>query len=199
MGEEAPRSAETPAPGSAGLSHPFNSPFEEFAYALELSRAGVRTVYPRAIYMTGHKAGMARIIADPRPYAQLKHLRTPDGKPAISEDHEYISIWGFWNGPDELLALHDGEYYRAVNAEVAAQHALISNEILLELLARMRSRMTRAGFQHLNLKPRHLLISFTSDNRMAIDTFGKPEVRLCNFELLRRLSRDEPGCARPSA
>jgi hypothetical protein len=171
----------------AALDHGFNSPFEEFAYALELSRSGVRTIYPRAIYMTGHKAGAARSIADHRRYSQWAQLRTPDGDPAISEDHEYITIWGFWNGPDELLALHDGQYYHAVNADQACQQGLISPETLLDLLTRIRTRLARAGFEHLNLKPPHLLISFSPENKLATDTLGKPEVRLCNFELVRRV------------
>jgi hypothetical protein len=169
------------------LEYGFNSPFEEFAYALEMGRAGVRTVYPRAIYMTGHKAGAPRSIADHRRYAQLASLRTPDGGPAISEDHEYLTIWGFWNGPDELLALHDGPYYRAVNAEQACAQGLISQESLAELICRVRNRLQRAGFEHLNLAPAHLLISFNPENKLATDTLGKPEVRLCNFELVRRL------------
>lgn len=168
------------------LEHGYNSPFEEFACAIELDHGGVRTVYPRAIYMTGHKAGSSRTIADYRRYHQLAHVRTPEGEPAVSADHEYITIWGFWNGPDELLALHDGQYYHGVDADQACQQGLISPDTLADLLARVRRRMERAGFQDLNLKPDHLLLSFSEDGKMAMDTAGKPQVRLCNLELIRR-------------
>jgi hypothetical protein len=197
------RLGDTPWLATAGeqlpavLEHGFNSPFEEFAYALELSKAGVRTVYPRAIYMTGHKAGAARNIADYRRYRQLGHLRTPEGEPAVSEDHEYLTIWGYWNGPDELLALHDGQYYRGVSAGQACLQGLLSNEAVQELLDRIRARLSRAGFEDLNLKPTHLLISFSPDNKMALDTAGKPEVRLCNFELVRRLPAAAPDPSTP--
>jgi hypothetical protein len=197
------RLGDTPWLAAAGeqlpavLEHGYNSPFEEFAYALELSKAGVRTIYPRAIYMTGHKAGAARTIADHRRYTQLGHLRTADGEPAISEDHEYITIWGFWNGPDELLALHDGEYYRGINADQACQQGLLTDEALQDLLDRVRNRLSRTGFEDLNLKPTHLLISFSPDNKMALDTAGKPEVRLCNFELVRRLPTVVPDTEPP--
>ena len=169
------------------LEHGYNSPFEEFSYALEMARAGVRTIYPRAIYMTGHKTGAARTVADHRRYGQLADLRTPDGEPAISEDHEYITIWGFWNGPDELLAQQDTPCYRGVNADRACADGLISDETLRELMTRVRNRLARCGFEDLNLKPDHLLISVNSENQLAKDTLGKPEVRLCNFELVRRL------------
>ncbi len=185
------RLGDTPWLGTVGnlqpiLKHGYNSPFEEFAHALQLSRSGVRTIYPRAIYMTGHKAG-AKSIADHRRYSELAHLQTPDGEPAISKDHEYITIWGFWNGPDELLAERDAEYYRGIDAEKACEEGLITKETLNELIARVRARIKRAGFEALNLKPDHLLISFNSENEMAMDTLGKPEVRLCNFELMRPL------------
>lgn len=35
------------------IAYGYNSPFEEFALAFEMSRRGIPTVYPRAIYMTG--------------------------------------------------------------------------------------------------------------------------------------------------
>src|ERR1700690_2588420 len=59
-------------------THGFNSPFEEFAFALEMSRQGVRTVYPRAIYMTGRQRGSARPVSDGRRYAALAEFHTPD-------------------------------------------------------------------------------------------------------------------------
>jgi hypothetical protein len=125
------------------------------------------------------------MVADTRRYQQLAHLQTLDGARAVSEDHEYITIWGFWNGPDEYLAAHDGEYYRGVNGEVACGEGLISDEVLRDLLGRVRTRLARAGFVDLYLKPDHLLISFNSQNQMTMDTAGRPEVRLCNFELIR--------------
>ena len=184
---DAPWPGSTPEQARAILNHGFNSPFEEFACALEMSKAGVRTIYPRAIYMTGHKAGAGRVIADPRRYDVLAHLRTPDGQPAVSKEHEYITIWGFWNGPDEALAAYDGRYYRGINAEQACREELITEDALAELLERARRRLTRSGFEDLNFKPDHLLITFSPDNRMVTDTLGKLEFRLCNFELVRRI------------
>jgi hypothetical protein len=36
------------------------------------------------------------------------------------------------------------------------------------------------------LKPDHLLISFDPAQQLVRDTLGKPELQLCNFELVRR-------------
>jgi hypothetical protein len=164
----------------------YNSPFEEFAHALKLSRSKVNTVYPRAIYMTGHKRDAAREITDPRRYAALARLLTPDGEPALRMDYDYITIWGFWNGPDEWLAERDGQYYRAVNAEEACKRGDISQTTLAELLKRTHRRLARSGYEALNLEPHHLLLSFDASDKMVLDTLGRPQVRLCNFELVRR-------------
>lgn len=164
----------------------FNSPFEEFAFAFEMSRHGVRTVYPRAIYMTGRPRGPARQVSDERRYAALADFRTPDGDPAVRKEYDYITIWGFWNGPDELLAAQDGKYYQAVNVKRAFTNKLISKQTLTELTQMVTRRQAHCGFEDLNLKPDHLLISFDADEQLVLDTMGKPEVRLCNFELIRR-------------
>jgi hypothetical protein len=167
-------------------AHGFNSPFEEFAFALEMSRQGVRTVYPRAIYMTGRQRGATRPVSDERRYAALAEYQTPDGEPGVRKEYDYITIWGFWNGPDELLAVQDGKYYEAINAKRAFTHKLISEQALTELTRMVARRLGLCGFEDLNPKPDHLLISFDTEQKLVLDTLGKPEVRLCNFELLRR-------------
>ncbi|MCU0785361.1 MAG: hypothetical protein MUF81_15170 [Verrucomicrobia bacterium] len=168
-------------------AHGFNSPFEEFSFALELTRKGVKTVYPRAIYMTGRARRNARKPADDRRYAALAGLRTPDGEAAVSQSCDYITIWGFWNGPDELLASQDGQFYQAFNAKHANAHDMISDQLLKELMQARATQLAQCGFEDLNPKPDHLLISFDPAQKLVLDSTGKPEVRRCNFELLRRL------------
>jgi len=80
-----------------------------------------------------------------------------------------------------------GRYYRGVNAEQACAENLITPATLADLMARARRRLYRAGFEDLNLKPDHLLISFSPDDQMVLDTFAKPDFRRCNFEFVRPL------------
>jgi hypothetical protein len=169
----------------AARAHGYNSPFEEFALALHLSRHGVKTIYPRAIYMTGSGVETARASGDPRRYSSLAHLLTPDGEPAVREDFDYITIWGFWNGPDELLAAHDGSFYSSLNAKHACAHGRISRRTMEELLAAKAAKLALCGLEDLNLKPDHLLVSFDVNGKVVLDDAGKPEVRLCNFEFVR--------------
>jgi hypothetical protein len=163
----------------------FNSPFEEFAFALQLSRSGVKTIYPRAIYMTGSQGKPVRAGVDERRYSTLANLVTPDGEPAVRKDYDYIVIWGYWNGPDELLAAEDDRAYTSINAKRACANGLISQQVMEELVQAKADKLLRCGLQDLNLKPDHLLISFDSQQKLVLDNSGKPEVRLCNFELVR--------------
>ena len=61
---------------------------------------------------------------------------------------------------------------------------------MMELTQRMSRRLADCGFEDLNLKPDHLLISFDAAQKLVLDTLGKPELRLCNFELIRRKNRE---------
>lgn len=164
----------------------FNSPFEEFAFALALSRQGVKTIYPRAIYMTGSKRKPDGQPADERRFAALANLLTPEGGPAVQKGCNYITIWGFWNGPDELLAAQDDRHYATMNAKRACANKLISPQVMDELLRSKAGKLAQCGLEDLNLKPDHLLISFDPQQKLVLDSTGKPEVRLCNFELVRR-------------
>jgi len=177
---------------AAVQAHGFNSPFEEFAFALELSRTGVRTVYPRAIYMTGRQRQPSVKAADDRRFASLAHLRTPEGEPVLQQDYDYITIWGFWNGPDELLAEDERRSYHAVNARQAFANHKISQNLLDDLMKLKAQRLARCGFVDLNPKPDHLLISFDAEESVVLATDGKPQARLCNFELIRRLPAPNP-------
>jgi len=172
----------------AARQHGFNSPFEEFAFALELTRCGVKTVYPRAIYMTGTKGEATRAAAEERRYTELAHLRTPEGEQALRRNCDYITIWGNWNGPDELLATRDGGYFSTKNARHACASKLISPEILKQLMQKEAEKLASCRLEDLNLKPDHLLVCFDSESRIVLDESGMPEVRLCNFELVRRIS-----------
>ena len=166
--------------------HGFNSPFEEFAYALELSRHGVKTIYPRAIYMTGSKREPGHPAADERRFIELAQLLTPEGEPVLRKGCNYITVWGYWNGPDELLAAQDDCHYTAMNAKHACADHLISVPVMEELLRAKAGKLAQCGLEDLNLKPDHLLISFDARQELVLDAAGKPEVRLCNFELVRR-------------
>jgi len=54
-------------------------------------------------------------------------------------------------------------------------------------MRRTRDRLAAIGIEDLNLRGNHLLLSLDSRGQLLVDPDGLPEVRVCNFELLRKL------------
>jgi hypothetical protein len=169
------------------LAHGYNSPFEEFKLALDLGSNGILTVYPRAIYMSGLESESPVYAADTSRYKSHKQLLTPAGGPILSPNHIYITVWGFWNGRDELLADEDRPRCEGVNLDLACQSGYISKADHKELLETHKQRLAAAGMEDLNLNGDHLLLSIDPSGRLIRDEAGAPETRVCNFELLMRL------------
>ena len=170
------------------LAHGYNSPFEELCIAMELSRKGIDTKYPRAIYMTGHQATAWSSLADLSRYESHAQLRTPTGHPILSERHEYVTIWGYWNGPDEVLAVKDEVVYRGVDALTAYREGRLTQKAYLRVMKAAKKRLAAAGIEDLNLRGDHLLLSVDRSDRLAIDQEGLPLIRIRNFELLKRVA-----------
>ncbi|MBM4154629.1 MAG: hypothetical protein FJ221_06320 [Lentisphaerae bacterium] len=186
------RVGEVPEPDPAGpraariREHGFNSPFEEFEIALRLARDGVPVVYPRAIYMTGQEAaGAAAYAADTRRYDRDAAIPGPDGRPALRRDHNYITVWGYWNGADETLATRDV----AVCSPLSLARALAGGRVTAAehdaLLAGAAEALARAGYEDLNLGGGHLLLSVPPQGGFLLGDDGRPVVRWCNFSLMR--------------
>jgi len=168
------------------LAYGYNSPFEEVSLSMELSGHGVETTYPRAIYMTGPKSEISEAGSDDSRYQSHKALQTPAGRSLLSKHHDYMIIWGYWNGPDELLAERDEEYYRGMNALAAYREGLVSENTYMHMVETTKKRLAAIGVEDLNLRGTHLLLSLDRSRRLVLDSGGLPAVRICNFELLRR-------------
>jgi hypothetical protein len=163
----------------------YNSPFEEVAISLHLLESGVETTYPRAIYMSGHRLPARHGPADASRYKSHETILTPDAHPVLSSEHDYVVLWGYWNGPDELLATHDRDYYRPIDAQRACDEGIISQEMYARLLASAQQRLARAGVEALRLTGDHILLSLDQAGVLALDPEGLPRARLCSFDLLR--------------
>jgi hypothetical protein len=174
------------------LAHGYNSPFEEFSLALELSRRGIETTYPRAIYMTGHRSRVSSSLADDARYESHDALRTPGGDPILSRHHEYVTIWGYWNGPDEALAARDEEVYKGIDALAAYREGRLTKDRYVQTMQAVKARLAVAGIEDLSLRGNHLLLSIDRRQQIALDNQGLPLVRICNFELLQRQRKDGP-------
>jgi len=169
------------------LEYGYNSPFEEFALAVDLSRKGLHTIYPRAIYMTGNRTEISGELFDNSRFESHQGLLTHDGLPVLQKNRDYITIWGYWNGPDEKLVAQDGDYYEGIDALRAYREGIIERDEYIALLKLARDRLLEVGVEDLNLRGNHILLSLDSKRRLIRDARGVPEIRICNFEFLRRL------------
>jgi hypothetical protein len=168
------------------LSFGYNSPFEEVSQAVELNNRGVASIYPRAIYMSEAETEISLNLFDDSRYISHENLLTPDGEPILKRNRDYIIIWGYWNGPDEKLADADGDYYEGISALRAYQDNLIDKNMYFALLSKTRELLGKVGIEDLNLRGNHVMVSRDSRGRLVQDNSGFPEIRICNFEFLRK-------------
>jgi hypothetical protein len=186
VGEQRDPDAAVPRSGKRS-TFGFNSPFEEVAVALDLQSKGVDTTYPRAIYMSGLESMRSGLYAsDDRRYRSHQELTTPDGQPVLRSDHNYLTIWGFWNGLDEILAGKDEAYCRGVNLHEACQNGIINAREAKQLLEREQRQLAAAGYRDLLPKPTHYLLSLRHSGSLVLDKDGKPAVRVCSFALIQK-------------
>ena len=172
------------------LAHGYNSPFEEFAIAMELSRKGIETTYPRAIYMTGHRSTVSSALVDNNRYESHAALLTPDEHHILSRHHEYLTIWGYWNGPDDVLAVKDEPLYEGLDALATYREGRLTKRDYVRVMRAVKKRLAAAGIEDLSLRGTHLLLSIDRNQQLAVDKKSVPLVRICNFELLKTV--EEP-------
>ena len=167
------------------LDYGFNSPFEEFSIAMALSRKGIETTYPRAIYMTGHRTTIASSLADNSRYESHADLARPDGHPILSRHHEYLSIWGYWNAPDAALAVKDEVLYKGIDALSAYREGRLTQRSYVKIMRTVKKQLVAADIEDLSLRGNHLLLSINREQKLALDAKNLPLARICNFELLK--------------
>jgi len=162
-----------------------NSPFEEFALAHRLSELGIPTVYVRAIYMTGmHKIEPS---VDLRRYETHRHLLDPEGKPILQENYNYITIRGYYNGRDYSVA-DQGPLYTPVDLARAVYKGIIDESSCKMFLDGVKEKLRDAGYEGSLLKPNDLLLAVDGNGDIMNNSYGAPEVIICNFELIWPLS-----------
>ena len=169
------------------LAYGFNSPFEEFAISLDLARNGIPTIYPRAIYMSGLESSRAAFyVKDRQRFRSHKMLVTENGVPLFRPDHNYLTIWGYWNGSAEMAEDRDDVHVRPMDLLQAATRDVIAKGQSDELMKRIRRQLHAAGYRDLRPIPSHVLLSLRHDQTLVLDADGAPALRLCNFELMQK-------------
>ena len=171
------------------LDYGYNSPFQEFSIAMELSRKGIETTYPRAIYMTGRRTTVSSSLVDDSRYESHADQTDPEEQPILSRQHEYLTIWGYWNGPDDVLAVKDEVVYKGIDALAAYREGLLTQTGYVRVMRAAKRRLVATGIEDLSLRGNHLLLSIDRQQKLAVDAKGLPLTRICNFELLKRVRK----------
>jgi hypothetical protein len=178
--------------GQKILEYGFNSPFEEIALALELNKKELHTIYPRAIYMTGSIATISEENIDNSRYVSHAEILVPDKNESIlKKHHDYIILWGYWNGSDEMLAAFDGKYYMPISALNAYRHSVISKDTYFAIMEKIRDNMLTVGVEDLNIRGTHILLTLNDNRKIVVGKDGLPVTRICNFEYLKRITSDK--------
>jgi hypothetical protein len=164
----------------------YNSPFEEFSMAIELNKNGMPSIYPRAIYMKGKDNVDYEKCVDDSRYTFHSNILNPDGSEILTKKHEYIVIWGFWNGPDDKLVNNDKDYYKGIDTLKAYKDGVITESQYFSLLNTAKNQLKILGYEDLNLRGNHILLSIDNKSIIVTDQNGQPELRICNFEFLKR-------------
>jgi len=163
-----------------------NSPFEEFAIAHTLTQLGIPTVYVRAIYMTG--TTKVEASTDLRKYESHKDILDPEGNPVLQENHNYITIRGYYNGPDQWVAEHEEALYTPVDLSKALYTRIISEEQCQDFLDTVKGKLRLHGFDGSSLKVNDLLLAVDEKGQPMRNNSGDPVVIICNFELIWKIA-----------
>jgi hypothetical protein len=163
--------------------HGVNSPFEEFAISQQLNELGIHAVYVRAIYMTGSLK--VEISADSRKYQSHKEIVDIDGNPVLDVLHNYITIQGFYNGPDQWVSEHEEtSLLTPVDLLRAVRKNIITAEQCADHLGVVKERLRAAGYDGSLLKANDILIAVDAKGEIMKEKSGGPDCIICNFEIV---------------
>jgi hypothetical protein len=163
-----------------------NSPFEEAAISQDLNSLGIRAAYVRAIYETGSLK--IEISVDPRRYQSHREILDTAGNPVLVAEHNYITIRGYYNGPDEWVPENEDQLLTPVDLAKAVQRNLISGKQSREYLETVIGRLKNAGYDGTLLKVNDLLLTLNTRGEIVQDRSGQPDLIICNFETLWKIA-----------
>ena len=91
---------------------------------------------------------------DSRKFASHRSLLDAEGDPILDEQHNYITIRGYYNGPDEWVPEHEGALLKPVDLAKAVRKGLITDLQSKEYLSRIIERLRTEGYDGTLLKIR---------------------------------------------
>lgn len=158
--------------------HGYNSPFEEIAVAELLRRHGISTIYPRAIYRTGHESLKTVGTRDDRRYHSHADLTTPkpESEPILSSHHEFYTIWGYFRGISPQKDYRRHGHWGFVDLEKALEDEVLDEKQFHEVVDATRSRLNAIGFPEETIEDFEFLLRFDHNGVLIPDDQGRLDV-----------------------
>jgi len=135
--------------------------------------------------MTGSKKIEAS--TDVRKYESHKDLLDPEGNPVLQEHHNYITIRGYYNGPDQWVADNRDALYTPVDLSRSIEKGIINEAQSRLFLDTVKAKLQMHGFDGSSLKTNDLLLAVDDNGEIMKNRAGEPQVIICNFELIWKL------------
>lgn len=166
-----------------------NSPFEEFAVSQALNELGIHAVYMRAIYATG--SAKVEPSIDSRKYESHSTILDSEGNPVLDREHNYITIRGYYNGPDKWVSEHEeASLLTPVDLSKAVVRNIITEKQCGIYLEKIKERLRGAGYDGSLLKANDLLLALDTRGGIMKDSAGEPDIIICNFEIVWKITRN---------
>jgi len=122
-------------------------------------------VYPRAIYMTG--STKLEQSMDTRRFISHAGIRTPDGMPVLREDRNYITIRGYYNGPDRWVAEHDSQLNRPLDLLQAFASSLLNKSDYMKTFDGVKKNLQKSGYNGSLLSGNDILVTLDPKSRIG--------------------------------
>jgi hypothetical protein len=125
---------------------------------------------------------------DPRRYQSHRDIVDIEGNPVLAAEYNYITIRGYYNGPDEWVPENEDQLFTPVDLIKAVHKGIIDEVQARTYLDRVISRLREAGYNGSLLKENDLLLAVNARGEVVKGRTGEPDVIICNFETLWRIS-----------
>jgi hypothetical protein len=87
------------------------------------------------------------------------------------------------------MAQTDESPFQGIDALLCFRKGLLARQTYLTLMKIAKRKLASLGIEDLNLKGNHILLSVDNAGQLVKDHEGLPEMRISNFELLRRVQQ----------
>jgi hypothetical protein len=125
--------------------------------------------------------------ADTCHYASHGNIQAIDSQSILRENHDYITIRGYYNGSDSWVASHEGRLCTPFDLKRAGKEGILPVDECFRLLEVTRSRLQNVGYDGALLELNDVIIAIDPQGTVIKDNENLPEARICNLELVHKL------------